>query len=413
VNRDPIDGGFYGYEWPMLWPVPIGEMAEGDPVADEFEGTLSLLASVAGEMAAGDVPLGIGQNEYNVLLEKNEGEPREVVVEIAPGKSKRGWTYREAVFDRIVGEVNNGGLPGYKGHQKPEDVAHQFVDPVTHWVGALKRDGKYYFRGVIDKHAPAIKDWLRSKRVSQVSIFGFPKVARVAGEIQVVDYEPISIDWTPLKRAGMPTRIVAFGEMDAILKEGEKPDPPKEKEPKEGGRMDLSEWLAKGRELNVTPEQAIGELKWGPDDVTKAIKVEVRSEEDEAISKAFGEMAEKLGLDEKERTPEKVAARLDELKKLEDDKNTDEHDKIVDKVIGEMVALEKGRPVVKRMLKVADSASEADVKKAVGELLEADDVKSSLKALGMQIPIDPHNGGGNRDDKGSLPSGFRRRRVSI
>jgi len=34
-----------------------------------------------------------------------------------------------------------------------------------------------------------------------------------------VDYKPLSIDWTPLGRAGMPTSVVAIGEMDEIVGE--------------------------------------------------------------------------------------------------------------------------------------------------------------------------------------------------
>src|SRR5690606_29261376 len=43
--------------------------------------------------------------------------------------------------------------------------------------------------------------------------------ATVGGEQHVVGYKPLSIDWTPLNRPGMPTEIVAIaaGEMDAII----------------------------------------------------------------------------------------------------------------------------------------------------------------------------------------------------
>ena len=56
--------------------------------------------------------------------------------------------------------VNTRTLAGYKGHQKPEDVGHQFVSPATHWVRdmvvdavargrdsvALARDLKQYLK---------------------------------------------------------------------------------------------------------------------------------------------------------------------------------------------------------------------------------------------------------------------------
>ena len=84
-------------------------------------------------------------------------------------------------------------------------------------MGALWKDGKAYFRGVVDKAASDLKRWIKAKAIRQVSIFGIPKLQKVNGETHVVDYKPLSIDWTPLNRAGMPTSVVAIGEMDEIL----------------------------------------------------------------------------------------------------------------------------------------------------------------------------------------------------
>ncbi|MEG3071038.1 MAG: hypothetical protein RQM92_09690 [Candidatus Syntrophopropionicum ammoniitolerans] len=73
---------------------------------------------------------------------------------------------------------------------------------------------KAYFRGVVDKAAADLKRWIKAKTIKTVSIFGIPKLQKINGETNVVDYKPLSIDWTPLGRAGMPTAIVATGEMD-------------------------------------------------------------------------------------------------------------------------------------------------------------------------------------------------------
>ena len=115
----------------------------------------------------------------------------------------------------IVNYVKENTLSGFLGHQKAEAVETEFPPPVTHWVGAVMRNGKAYFRGVIDAAAKDLKRWIRAKRVKQVSIFGAPKLKVANGEIQVVGYKPLSIDWTPLDRAGMSTRVVAVGEMDS------------------------------------------------------------------------------------------------------------------------------------------------------------------------------------------------------
>jgi hypothetical protein len=174
-------------------------------------------AIISGEMRVEDVPLAPWTDLE--ALKAGDTESMEVVVEIPAGKSKRGWNYRPEALQKIVGEVMNQGLPGFLGHQKPEDVDHQFPTPVTHWVGALWKDGKAYFRGVVDKAAADLKRWIKAKAIRQVSIFGVPKLQQVGGETHVVDYKPLSIDWTPLGRAGMPTAVVAVGEMDEIVGE--------------------------------------------------------------------------------------------------------------------------------------------------------------------------------------------------
>jgi hypothetical protein len=184
----------------------------------EFVGEMaSVQAVVSGEMKVEDVPLASWADLQ--ALKASDPEPMEVVVEIPAGKSKRGWNYRPEALQKIVGEVMNQGLPGFLGHQKPEDVDSQFPTPVTHWVGALWKDGKAYFRGVIDKAAADLKRWIKAKTVRTVSIFGIPKLQQAGGETHVVDYKPLSIDWTPLGRAGMPTSVVAIGEMDEIVGE--------------------------------------------------------------------------------------------------------------------------------------------------------------------------------------------------
>lgn len=176
--------------------------------------TIRLNARIAGEIQPADIPL---NPEIDLAaLKSGDSEPLEVVVDVPAGKSKRGWKYMPEAIKAIVGEVMSQGLSGFLGHQKAEDVDTEFPVPVTHWVGAKWDDAtnKGYFRGVVDKSAADLKRWIKAKAIKNVSIFGIPKLAKVAGETQVVGYKPLSIDWTPLGRAGMPTAVVATGEMD-------------------------------------------------------------------------------------------------------------------------------------------------------------------------------------------------------
>lgn len=178
---------------------------------------ISLLAKLNGEMNVEDVPVA-SWADVNAL-KGGDNDPLEVVMAIPSGKSTRGWNYTSNALNSIVGEVNSTGLPGFLGHQKAEDVSTEFPTPVTHWIGAKMENGTAYFRGLIDKSATDLKRWIRGKAINQVSIYGYPQLQQnsVTGETDVTDYKGLSIDWTPLNRAGMPTSVAAIaGEMDTI-----------------------------------------------------------------------------------------------------------------------------------------------------------------------------------------------------
>lgn len=209
-----------------------GEMEPGDPVYDEIvageteekanqrRNLMRLEARITGEMRPEDIPLASCVTQEDLAaLKKDDPNPMEVVVEIPVGKSKRGWNYKEQSLKDIVDHVNKHTLSANLGHQKPENLDTEFPPPVTHWVGAVMKKGKAYFRGVIDAAAKDLKRWIKAKRIKQVSIFGAPKLKLANGEVQVVGYRPLSIDWTPLDRSGMPTRVVAIGEMDSTFPE--------------------------------------------------------------------------------------------------------------------------------------------------------------------------------------------------
>ena len=381
----------------------VGEMA------GENGEMVRLTAQVVGEVRVEDIPLSPSVNLQ--ALKAGDQDPLEVVVEVPAGKSKRGWNYRPEALQKIVGEVMQNGLPGFLGHQKPENVDTEFPTPVTHWVGALWRDGKAYFRGVVDASAADLKRWVRAKTIRQVSIFGAPKLQTVSGEVNVVDYRPMSIDWTPLNRAGMPTSVVATGEMDAITGE----TPPGDT----GGAeiVNLKELLAKLRELGVRPGQLVGEMGWKVEDIAKELGVKLEDlakalagEQWNALQEQVqivGEMAKLFGLAEGAKAADVLtavkAAREVQLKAA-----TADRDKLVDKVIGEMVVAEAARPIVRRMIQVPDGADEAKIKQLVGELLQLDDVKKALAGVFHQDVIRTQNA--TRTDQ---PAGLRVRRVSI
>lgn len=248
----------------MNKPLICGEMAQGE------KKIFQLFGNIAGEMRVDDIPLapGVDVNE----LKKGDDDPLEVVVEIPASKSKRGWNYTANSLKNIVDAVNTKTLNGFLGHQKPEDVSNQFLPPVTHWIGAKMVGEIAYFRGVVDAAAKDLKRWIKAGRIRQVSIFGIPKLQNAAGETNVVGYEPMSIDWTPLDRAGMNTRIVAMsGEMWDLEGEG----PSREMDKKGGKAMNPKEVLAALKTMltnrQLTVPMIAGEMGWKPEEVAADI----------------------------------------------------------------------------------------------------------------------------------------------
>ncbi len=362
-------------------------------------------AIISGEMRVEDVPLApwADLNE----LKAGDPEPMEVVVEIPAGKSKRGWNYTPEALKAIVGEVMSQGLPGFLGHQKPENIDYEFPTPVTHWVGALWKDGKAYFRGVIDKAASDLKRWIKAKAIRQVSIYGMPKLQKVNGETHVVDYEPLSIDWTPLNRAGMPTSVVAIGEMDEIL-----PTEIGREMKNNGGEerpMTWKELLAKLKEMlnnkEVTLGQIAGEMGWKPEEIAGEIDSNWLKEVTEAVG-TLGKVKEVLG----------VTGEMDVVKVAQDAKKTlDEsikaaREKLIDETIKEKVAGEMAQALVKKMLQLPEGELTKEVIAGEIDKLLADEVvKNTISKFHIDKPPFINNTG----DNGGTSSALRVKRQTI
>lgn len=153
-------------------------------------------------------------------LKQGDSSPMDIVVKIPASTSTRNWDYKDTAIKDIVKVVNEKTLNGFKGHQKAENISTEFPDIQTHWVGAKwdETEKAGFFRGIMDKSATQLKDWISNGRIKQVSIFGKPDLHEDEnGKISVIGYDPMSIDWTPLDRQGMPTEIVQVGEMSSLF----------------------------------------------------------------------------------------------------------------------------------------------------------------------------------------------------
>lgn len=349
-----------------------------------------LTATISGEMRPADVPVADGVDVE--AIKAGDPDPMEVVVEIAPGKSKRGWNYRLTALESIVRRVNEQTLSGFLGHQKPDEVLTQFPTPVTHWVGAKLENGKAYFRGVIDQVAKDLKRWIRSGRVKQVSIFGVPKLRRTAGETEVVDYEALSIDWTPLGRAGMETRVVAVGEIF------------------EGG--DTMDWKQLVQQLkgmlqtgDVTLTQVAGEMGWTPEQVAGAIDGQW-VERKNAAEKKLQAVTEALGV-----TGEMDAAQVAREAKAALDREKERgRQEIIDGVIREKVGDEKDQKLIAKMLKPAPGATREQIAGEIDTLLADESVQEILsRRYTDKPPVVP----GAKADKEKASSNLKIKRNAI
>lgn len=312
------------------------------------EGEISIEAQVIGEMSVNDIPVSANVNLEE--LKRGDNDPLEVVVSIPVSKSKRGWKYTEQALQRIVETVNKQGLPGCLGHQDSERVNYEFVPPVTHWVGAKMGNGTAYVRGVVDKSAEDLKRWIKAGVVKNVSIFGIPTLRQASGETEVVDFLPLSIDWTPVGRNGMPTEIVAMGEIDL------------------GGVKQL------------TKEDVLDGIKRLGIPVGELLEV-AGGEEFLEAKKIVGELSSILGVEAKELV-EKVR---EDRKKIEEIKKA-ERQALIDKIIGEMVTVGEIKILVKKLLP-EKAEGEEEIKKAIGEILATEEIKAIIDKFYVDTKI--------------------------
>lgn len=347
-------------------PIPASLGGEG-----EFT---RLGALVSSEIAVESVPLGVGINV--VALKDGDPDPMEVVVEIPSGKSKLGWNYTMQALQDIGQEVMERGLLGFLGHQKPENLDHEFPKPVTHWVGA-KLDqlaGKLYLRGVVDKTADDLKRWIKAGSVRSTSIFGVPKLETSRGETRVVGYKALSNDWSPPGREGMSTKVIAWGEIDSIITA-------------EGGEKVMSwEVVAKLKDLlaqgEVTLKQVAGELGLTLDAVGEAVDEKAYNDLKTA-SEHLAKVKEALS----------VAGEMDVVRVAKEasgaltEKLTGEYGKLVDAVIGEKVSGEIAQTLVRNMLKSPEGSTKEEIAGEIDKLLADEKMKSALSALHLDNPV--------------------------
>ncbi|WP_315169554.1 hypothetical protein [Metaclostridioides mangenotii] len=351
----------------MRSKIAFGEMEDLETIG-EMDSVNAFITSIK----PSDIPLAAGVDVDK--LRAADEDPLEVVVEIPATKSKRGWNYTKESLKDIVDYTRTNTLNGFLGHQKAEDVSTQFVPPVTHWIGAEMRGDKAYFRGMIDAAAKDLKRWVRTGRIQEVSIFGYPKLKKASsGEMDVVGYDPLSIDWTPLHRPGMPTSIIGMEMND-------------KNKGKEGGNNDMTfdELMSKLKEL-------IKDGKASKENIAKSLGLKLEKEKDPK------------GGDDKQKknnTSGEMDEVIEKAMKLFEEQNKTKQVETIDTLIKEKVTGEMAQGLVKKFLKVDDDADKEVIAGEIDEVLNDELIKTIIS--NQHLDTGTGTGGSGNNSSSSL-----------
>ena len=202
-----------------------------------------------------------------------------------------------------------------------------------------------------------------------------------------MDYRPLSIDWTPLGRAGMPTSIVAIGEMDEILS---------------GGGQKTMNWKELVAQLKtmlnnkeVTLSQIAGEMGWKPEEIAGEIDSNWLKEVTSAME-TLGKVKEALGVTG-EMDMLQVAT---EARKALDEKAAAEREKLIDEALKEKVVGEMAQALVKKILQVPEGATKEQIAGEIDKLLADETIKSAISKFYVDKP--PIIGGGSDKETTTL-----------
>lgn len=185
---------------------------------DRMVSTLSSEIAVLtpAEVEAQPVPFASGFDLEALKLV--DPDPVFATVKIIAGNGDQGAgpNYDAAILQSLEQQINSKRPPGYKGHQKPEDVETEYREPVTAWVGAhfgpgSDGKGELVVKGYIPPTAGDLRTQLKlaeagADMVNSVSIFGMRETDKVSNK--VTNFDLWSLDWTPKGRAGMQTELV-------------------------------------------------------------------------------------------------------------------------------------------------------------------------------------------------------------
>jgi len=213
---------------------------------------------------------------------------------------------------------------------------------------------------MIDAAAKDLKRWVRTGRIQEVSIFGYPKLKKdkTSGEMDVVGYDPLSIDWTPLHRPGMPTSIIGM-EMEDKNKG------------KEGGNEDMTfeELMSKLKEL-------IKDGKASKEGIAKSLGLKLEKEKD--LEGGDGKQDKKDKKDKKDKTSGEMDEVIEKAIKMLEKQSKTEQVETIDTLIKEKVTGEMAQGLVKKFLKVDDDADKDVIAGEIDAVLNDELIKTII-----------------------------------
>ncbi|KKM63359.1 hypothetical protein LCGC14_1512260 [marine sediment metagenome] len=196
---------------------------------DRQVATLSSEISVLtpAEAESAEVPFAEGFDLEALKLVDDDPVFATISIRPSRGDHGKGPMYDEDLLKKLETQFNTKRPPGYKGHQKAEDVEWQYREPVTAWVGAQyvtgsDGTGELLVKGYVPTTAADLRVQLKlaeagADMVNSVSIFGMREVDKSTN--RVTDFDLWSLDWTPKGRAGMETELVRVSGEQAKEKE--------------------------------------------------------------------------------------------------------------------------------------------------------------------------------------------------
>ncbi len=141
--------------------------------------------------------------DIRALTEGDESPMFVYVRALKEGRSRNGRVYKKEILRTIL---ENLPLYGYRGH--PE-FGNRFRDPLTIWIGGAIEGDWLFLKGYVPAVEQGFRAWLKAGMAAgapmPVSIYGRARMKPLDnGDMEVLEFIPISVDWVPHREEGVP-----------------------------------------------------------------------------------------------------------------------------------------------------------------------------------------------------------------